>query len=191
MKSNGKGRMAEPVRTFATINVLEYRLCVLIHRAGRWPAVRYPFQLISHLGNGPIWYAFLLALPIFAGRTGLHASLTMALGAAAGLGIYKGLKVALVRERPYISHSDINCLTAPLDRYSFPSGHTLHAVFFAVMGTAWFPVLAPVLFVFAALVAFSRPLLGLHYPTDVLVGALIGWSLAELILAVFPPGALT
>lgn len=182
--------MAEPVRTFATINVLEYRLCACIHRAGRWPAVRYPFQAISRLGDGPVWYAFLVALPVFAGRTGLEAALVMALGALAGLGIYKGLKVALVRERPYISHPDISCLTAPLDRYSFPSGHTLHAVFFAVAGSAWFPVLAPALFVFAALVALSRPLLGLHYPTDVLVGALIGWSLAELMLALFPPGTL-
>ncbi|MFW5816175.1 MAG: phosphatase PAP2 family protein [Wenzhouxiangella sp.] len=180
--------MTEPVRAFTAIDLLEYRLCARIHRAGRWPWVRYPFQVISRLGNGPVWYAFLLALPAFAGRTGLDAAMTMALGAAVGLGLYKGLKVALVRERPYISHADINCLTAPLDRYSFPSGHTLHAVFFAVMGSAWFPVLAPALFAFAALVAVSRPLLGLHYPTDVLVGALIGWSLAELVLVLFPPG---
>ncbi|NDY95196.1 phosphatase PAP2 family protein [Wenzhouxiangella limi] len=182
--------MSQPIRTFATIGLFEYRLCVFIHRAGRWPMVRYPFQAISRLGNGPIWYAFLLGLPILAGRTGLEAALVMALGAVAGLGIYKGLKVALVRERPYISHADINCLTAPLDRYSFPSGHTLHAVFFAVMGSAWFPILAPALFVFAGLIALSRPLLGLHYPTDVLVGALIGWSLAEVMLLLFPPGAL-
>ncbi|MFP4207426.1 MAG: phosphatase PAP2 family protein [Wenzhouxiangella sp.] len=113
--------------------------------------------------------------------------MTMALGALSGLAIYKALKAVLVRERPYISHADITCLTAPLDRYSFPSGHTLHAVFFAVMASAWFPILAPVLFLFAGLVALSRPLLGLHYPTDVLVGALIGWSLAEVMLAMFPP----
>lgn len=179
--------MAEPVRTFATIDGLEYRLCAVIHRASRWPAVRYPFQAISRLGNGPIWYAFLLALPAVAGRTGLEAAMVMAVGALVGLALYKGLKAVLVRERPYISHSDIHCQSAPLDRYSFPSGHTLHAVFFAVMGSAWFPVLAPALFAFAGLVALSRPLLGLHYPSDVLVGALIGWSLAEAMLAIFPP----
>jgi len=179
--------MSEPGKAFALIDLFEYRLCALIHRGGQWPAVRVAFSWVSRLGDGPIWYAMLLGLPFMAGRTGLSASLSMALGALAGLAIYKTLKRCLVRERPYISHADINCLTAPLDRYSFPSGHTLHAVFFAVMGSTWFPPLAPVLFSFAVLVAVSRPLLGLHYPTDVLVGALIGWVLAESILAVFPP----
>ncbi len=179
--------MSEHRKGFASIDVLEYRLCALIHRGGRWPAVRYLFQWVSRLGDGPIWYALLLALPLFAGRTGLSASIAMAVGALAGLAIYKSLKRWLVRDRPYISHSDINCLTAPLDRYSFPSGHTLHAVFFAVMGSTWFPELAAPLLSFALLVAISRPLLGLHYPTDVLVGGLIGWGLAESMLAIVPP----
>jgi undecaprenyl-diphosphatase len=179
--------MSEPDKTFAAIDLFEYRLCALIHRAGRWSSVRYGFQWVSRLGDGPIWYALLLALPVLAGRTGLSASMSMAVGALAGMVIYKCLKRWLVRERPYISHADINCLTAPLDRYSFPSGHTLHAVFFAVMGSTWFPALAPFLIGFALLVAISRPLLGLHYPTDVLVGGLIGWGLAEAMLAVFPP----
>jgi len=179
--------MSEPDSTFASIDLLEYRLCVLIHRAAKWTAVRYIFQWVSRLGDGPIWYAMLLALPLFSGRTGLSASLSMALGGLAGLAIYKSLKHYLVRERPYISHPDIDCLTAPLDRYSFPSGHTLHAVFFAVMGSTWFPELTVLLMGFALLVAVSRPLLGLHYPTDVLVGGLLGWGLATLTLAAFPP----
>ncbi len=134
-----------------------------------------------------IWYAMLLIMPILAGSIGLTASLSMTFGALIGLLIYKALKAVLVRERPFISHPDIDCLTAPLDRYSFPSGHTLHAVFFAVVASAWFPVLGPALFLFAAMTALSRPILGLHYPTDVLVGGLIGWSLAQLILHLIPP----
>ncbi len=179
--------MIEPSRTFAAIDLIEHRLCVFIHSAGRWRSVRFGFQAVSRLGDGPVWYVMLLALPMLAGRPGLNASMSMALGALVGLAVYKSLKAVLVRERPYISHSDINCLTAPIDRYSFPSGHTLHAVFFAVMGSAWFPVMAPFLLVFAVLVALSRPLLGLHYPTDVLVGAAIGWALAETVLTLFPP----
>ena len=69
---------------------------------------------------------------------------------------------------------------APLDRYSFPSGHTLHAVSFAWQVSAHFPELGWVLIPLAALIAGSRVVLGLHYPTDVLVGGLIGASLAEL-----------
>lgn len=181
--------MRSTARAFATIDSMEYRLCRWINRAGRYPWIRQLFALVSRLGNGMIWYAMLLSLPIFAGSAGLTASLSMTFGALIGLLVYKLLKAVLVRERPFISHSDIDCLTAPLDRYSFPSGHTLHAVFFAVVASAWFPALAPALFCFAALTALSRPILGLHYPTDVLVGGLIGWSLAQLILNLVPPTA--
>src|SRR6266404_6153722 len=85
-----------------------------------------------------------------------------------------------VRERPFITHSSIALAGAPLDRYSFPSGHTLHAVSFAWQASAHFPELGLLLLPLAALIAGSRVVLGLHYPTDVLVGAAIGASLAEL-----------
>ncbi len=180
--------MRTTAQAFAVIDGLEYRLCRWIHRAGHYRSVRALFAGISRLGDGPIWYVMLLMLPLAAGKTGLVASLSMAVGALFGLLIYKGLKAVLVRERPFISHPDIDCLSAPLDRYSFPSGHTLHAVFFAVTASAWFPLLSPALFGFATLVAVSRPLLGLHYPTDVVVGGLIGWGLALLVLYQVPPG---
>ena len=49
---------------------------------------------------------------------------------AVGLAVYKFLKRTFVRERPFIRHAGISLAGAPLDRYSFPSGHTLHAVAF-------------------------------------------------------------
>lgn len=182
--------MRSTARAFAAIDGVEHRLCRWIHRAGRYRPMRGLFAVVSRLGDGMIWYALMLILPLVAGKAGLEAALSMAVGALLGLLIYKGLKSVLVRERPFISHPDIDCLTAPLDRYSFPSGHTLHAVFFAVVASAWFPLLGPVLFGFAALVALSRPVLGLHYPTDVLVGGLIGWLLARAVLHQVPPGTL-
>ena len=177
-------------RAFSVLDDLEYRLCRSLHGVSHYGLARQVFALASRLGNGMIWYALLVGLPLMAGKPGLVASISMALGAIAGLLIYTGLKHVLVRERPFIAHLDIDCLTAPLDRYSFPSGHTLHAVFFAVVGSAWFPLLGPVLFGFAALVALSRPVLGLHYPTDVVVGGLIGWSLALLVLHWVPAGTI-
>lgn len=181
--------MRSAARAFAAVDELEYRLCRWIHRAGYYRPVRRLFATVSRLADGIIWYTMLLLLPILAGKTGLVAALSMAVGALLGLLIYMGLKHVLVRERPFISHPDIDCLTAPLDRYSFPSGHTLHAVFFAVVASAWFPVLGPLLLGFAILVALSRPVLGLHYPTDVLVGGLIGWALARAVLHQLPPGS--
>jgi undecaprenyl-diphosphatase len=91
-----------------------------------------------------------------------------------GLVIYRSLKNVLVRERPYITHAAIVCAGRPLDRFSFPSGHTLHAVSFTVVICSSFPLLAWVLVPMALLIAGSRMVLGLHYPSDVLAGGLIG-----------------
>ena len=67
---------------------------------------------------------------------------------------------------------------APLDEFSFPSGHTLHAVSFTLIALAYFPMLAPLLVPFTLLVALSRIVLGLHYPSDVLAATVIGCGLA-------------
>ena len=58
-----------------------------------------------------------------------------------GVGLYKLLKHRLVRERPYISMAGIRVAIPPLDRYSFPSGHTMHAVCFTMLATSHFPEL--------------------------------------------------
>lgn len=88
-----------------------------------------------------------------------------------------------MRERPYVAHSDIVCGTPPLGRYSFPSGHTLHAASLTMLYGAYEPAMLIIMVPFAALVAVSRIVLGLHYPSDVAVGGLIGALLAAVSLA--------
>jgi undecaprenyl-diphosphatase len=74
----------------------------------------------------------------------------------------------------------------PLDRFSFPSGHTLHAVSFSTVALFYYPQLGWLLVPFTLLVAASRIVLGLHYPSDVLVASVIGlglgWSSVLLVL---------
>jgi undecaprenyl-diphosphatase len=120
------------------------------------------------------------------GETALYPALRMAAVGLIGLGLYKYLKSRLVRERPYISLAGIVPGTRALDRYSFPSGHTLHAGSFTTLADSSFPELAWLLVPFAALIAASRVVLGLHYPSDVAAGALIGATLAVLSMVLFP-----
>jgi len=167
----------------ARIDAAEYGLCRRLNRGAARALPRRVFQIASRLGNGVIWYVLILALPLLYGAAALKPAIAMALTGALGVAIYTLLKRLFVRERPFITHAAIDQAAAPLDRYSFPSGHTLHAVSFAWQACAHFPELAWVLLPLAALIAGSRVVLGLHYPSDVLAGAVIGGVLAELGLA--------
>jgi undecaprenyl-diphosphatase len=172
-------------RRFARFDAAEYRLCLRLNRGSDFTAVRGVFAVASRLGDGPFWYALVLVLPLLYGRAGHGPALQLALTALVGVGVYKALKHRLVRERPYISHAAIRAAVPPLDRYSFPSGHTLHAVCLTIVATHHFPELGWVLWPFAALVAASRPVLGLHYPTDVAAGAALGALLAGVSLSLY------
>jgi undecaprenyl-diphosphatase len=163
---------------FARFDAAEYRLCLQLNRGCNVDAVRGLFAVASRLGDGLFWYVLILLLPVLYGQAGLLPAAQMAVTGLIGVVLYKLLKHRLVRERPYISFAGIHAAVPPLDRYSFPSGHTLHAVALSILATHHFPELGWVLWPFAALVAASRPVLGLHYPTDVAAGALLGAALA-------------
>ena len=166
--------MATHGSLLARFDHAEYRLCRRLNRGVQLTWVRVFFKTASRLGDGVIWYALMLALPLLYGDEGLRVAAIMLATGAVGLALYKFLKRTFVRERPFIRHAGISLAGAPLDRYSFPSGHTLHAVAFTWMAVAAFPVLGFVLLPLALAIAASRVVLGLHYPTDVLVGALLG-----------------
>ena len=156
----------------------EARLCL---RCNRWLARRALarfFGAISRLGDGVFWYALMIAIAAFGGASGRIAALQMALTGLVAAGMYRLLKRWTRRPRPFRAHRDIIAHVPPLDEFSFPSGHTLHAVCFTVLALSYFPLLAPLLLPFALLVAASRVVLGLHYPSDVLAASIIGTLLA-------------
>jgi undecaprenyl-diphosphatase len=161
-------------------------MCVAANRWGTRRAVGVFFGIISRLGDGVFWYALMLVLALVGGRHGVLAAAQMAVTGLAALMLYRLLKRWTRRPRPYRSCPGVIAHVPPLDEFSFPSGHTLQAVSFTVVALAWYPVLAPLLLTFTALVGASRVILGLHYPSDVLAATLIGSALGLLSLWVLP-----
>jgi undecaprenyl-diphosphatase len=157
---------------------LELGFCVSINHTFSAPLLQHFFAVISRLGDGVFWYILMLCLPLLFGTQAIYVSLLMVAVAITNLLIYKLIKRATERERPCSVNDQIRLGTAPLDHYSFPSGHTLHAVAFTIIATFFYPHLGWVLIPFASLVAASRVILGLHYPTDVAAGAVIGTLIA-------------
>ncbi len=158
----------------------ELQLCMAFNKYNSHEVVRAFFAVISRLGNGVFWYILMLTLPLVYGSPAIVTSVYMAVTGVAGVAVYKLLKNNLVRQRPCIMHACINQGTAMLDYYSFPSGHTLHAFSFSIIAIDAFPELAIALIPFTLLIAVSRVVLGLHYPTDVMVGAILGTGLATI-----------
>lgn len=146
------------------------------------------FATISWLGNGWFWYALIVALALSGVPAGEIAALQMALVGLASLALYKTLKRWSRRPRP-LAVTALTVRVAPLDEFSFPSGHTLHAVGFSLVAIAHLPALAWLLWPFTAAVAASRVVLGLHYPSDVLAAIGLGWLLAETSFLLLPVSA--
>jgi len=88
--------------------------------------------------------------------------------------IYYVLKKNLKRRRPPAAIPGFRSLVTPSDEFSFPSGHTSGAFLFTTLCLLWFGVVALPLYFWASLVGLSRVLLGVHFPGDILAGAVIG-----------------
>jgi undecaprenyl-diphosphatase len=164
----------------------EHGWCLAANRWGARGVVRAYFRMVSRLGDGMFWYALMAALVLFDGWRGLSASAHLAATGVVALILYRKLKRWTRRPRPCAADGRIQALIAPLDEFSFPSGHTLHAVAFTTVALAYYPGLAWLLLPFTASVAVSRVVLGLHYPSDVLAATGIGISLASLSLWLVP-----
>ncbi|MCE4536313.1 phosphatase PAP2 family protein [Pelomonas sp. P7] len=160
---------------------LDLRGAQALHRVAARPRLPRLLALCSRLADGPLWVALVLLLPWVERDGARHALLMLQLGAL-NLVIYYALKRSTRRRRPFEHCDDIRaCIKVP-DAFSFPSGHALHAFAFALLLSSFHPGLGPLLWSFAGLVALARVVLGLHFPSDVVVGALLGIATASLVL---------
>jgi undecaprenyl-diphosphatase len=164
------------------IKTWDAELCAFCNRRSRNFTVRNFFRLASRLGDGVFWYVLMAVLLLQYQGAALHAVLHMISVGLIGTVIYKFIKGKTLRPRPFNVYPAIVCVGKTLDQFSFPSGHTMHAAAFSIVVLAYYPGLFWLVVPFAVLVALSRPILGLHYPSDVLAGAALGAAIAGVSL---------
>ena len=164
---------------------LDFALCLMANRTLQHSGWHRFLHVISRMGDGLFWYSLILSLPLLQPDGGLAYAICMTLVGLSNLALYRRLKVRFARPRPYAMYPQIQKGTSVLDEFSFPSGHTLHAVTFTLMLVAFAPWIGILLIPFAVLTASARVILGVHFPSDVAAGAAIGLlhgSLALLLM---------
>jgi undecaprenyl-diphosphatase len=91
--------------------------------------------------------------------------------------VFKTIKILSARSRPCQLEPHCWSKVLPPDKFSFPSGHTMTAFSVALVVSYFYPGLEAPLFFMAISIAVSRVVLGMHFLSDVLAGAVLGVGL--------------
>lgn len=135
----------------------------------------------TNLGGVVFTSLFILVLLLFgkgkARNIGIQGSATLAISQT----ITYSLKSLLSRERPYNILKNLNTFGIKLKDYSFPSGHTSASFSIATIVALNLPKLSILALMVALIIGISRIYLGVHYPTDVIAGMILGVGSAILV----------
>jgi undecaprenyl-diphosphatase len=150
----------------------------VVHHRADW--LNPVFEGLSYAGRlGLLWIVMALLLCAVYRRWSVFALTVIAVALADWSA--RGLKALIGRPRPLLRYTEPKTLVPLPHDASFPSGHAATSFAAATMMSFAFPRFAPFLYVLAAAVAFSRVYVGVHYPLDVLGGAVLGVLVAAAV----------
>jgi undecaprenyl-diphosphatase len=162
--------------------------------AGIWLAARLEHHWIDQVmlvasaigAKGAVWIVLGLISWAAAPAKGMKAwRLLLALGLT-GLMVDVIIKPVIGRVRPFVDHVEYREIGVRPDTPSFPSGHAATSAAGALAFARIWPAAAIPAWTLAAVIAISRVALGVHFPSDVLVGFLLGALLARFVCARAP-----
>ncbi len=176
-----QGWLRHPFAFFAALDAALYmrvngmQLGIWTNRGLEW------ISTFMHYGEG--WIVVAIGMFLADRSTALRAvSEALPVLWATMLTVNFPLKQIFRRRRPFIAFVRARVLGPKPKDFSFPSGHTAAAFAGALLFGAHLPILTPLFYAIAVVVGFSRIYLGVHYPSDVFIGAIVGSSLAGFYL---------
>lgn len=144
-------------------------------RSGGYPWLS---RQISRSGDGPLYATAGVLVLWLDNSAGVAVVCTLLLAFSIELPTYLFLKNSVRRRRPPEAIKGTRAWLEPSDEFSFPSGHTAAAFVMACILSDGYPEFSPWLFIWATLVGLSRVTLGVHFPGDIMAGAILGCSSA-------------
>jgi undecaprenyl-diphosphatase len=168
----------------ATLNQWDDGICIRLSRWGGKYLMDRMMVFASRIGDGYLYPVICIGILTFDPSAAVHLIPAMLLAFAIELPIQKLLKHTTKRARPFIRISGMRNLVKPPADFSFPSGHTTAAFLVAVQVGKMYPILLPPGLLIAGIIGLSRIYNGVHYPSDVIAGVILGISSAEMGMAV-------
>jgi undecaprenyl-diphosphatase len=162
-------------RMFRRLDAREARFVrvVMSYSRGR-PRLHGVNAFLNLMGNGWLYLPLAILVPLLKGWQSWRFMLAASLSVVAAHSLYHWIKLRLARLRPYDVDPTLGATIKALDKYSCPSGHCMTAAAVGIPLALAFPPTLPAMAFIWLLIAWSRVSLGHHYPTDLLLGGLIG-----------------